>query len=78
MKGLGRGGGRGMGGTLEEDKGDTVIGGCRMQTSTGYPKLYRPKKNQIMQSFLLKHAEFLAQTKHLLCVGERPTDILCK
>lgn len=44
MKGLGGGGRGGMGGTLEEDKGDTVIGGCRMQTSTGNPKLYRRKK----------------------------------
>lgn len=44
MEGLGCGGRRGMGGTLEEDKGDTVIGGCRMQTSTGYSKLYRPNK----------------------------------
>lgn len=70
MKGLGRGRRRGMGGTLEEDKGDTVIGGRRMQTSTGYPKLYRPKKSD--------HAEFLAQTKHLLCVGECPTDTSCK
>lgn len=76
MKGLGRGGRRGMGGTLEEDKGDTVIGGCRMQTSTGYPKLYRPKKNQIMQSFLLKQSTYSvsASVQLIFCVS----NLCCK
>lgn len=39
VEGLGGGRRWRSGGAVEEDEGNTVIGGSRMQTSTGHPKL---------------------------------------
>lgn len=48
------GGKWGSGRPVEENEGNTVIGGSRMQTSTGHPKLYGEKEIKIVD-----HAEFL-------------------